>query len=448
VLCRVNLTRFSKTLLRFLTISLGMSSIFHSLHLHRPRWYYLRPLMAAPLDDPTADKRDLEHVRRFVPDFLRGRVSTPSQVEVLDLTETPFSDRDMAHLRTFVRLQVLNLSYTDIGDLGLKEIQHLKQLEVLDLCGTNTSDVGMSALTKVTTLFVTRLDDTNIGGSGGLASLASSIGLSELSLNRTRTSDSDFAKLAHLNSLTRLSVSGTNISGDFLNYITLCKNLQVLNLSYNPQFKDNRCKLVGGFRRLNDVDLSFTGVGDGGLAHIIGLSNLHKLNLKGTTVSDVGLSHLSHFHQLVALNLDDTLITDMGMEHLTNLAGLRTLTLCGTRITDLSCSYIQRGVNLKQLDLQNTHIGDDGASKLMELGSLKTLNLDGTRVTKGMIDKLRKRLKNVEIRFRGGKTPPEGVGVRPGGSWGRRELGGGGSWGQTELPVVPSGVGVRELAGS
>ncbi|XP_062113313.1 uncharacterized protein LOC133824445 [Humulus lupulus] len=72
----------------------------------------------------------------------------------------------------------------------------------------------------------------------------------------------------------------------------------------------------------------------------IGLTNLENMNLSFTLVTNGGLKKLSKLTSLKSLNLDACQITDEGLENLTNLTELPHLDLFGAHITDSGMNYL------------------------------------------------------------------------------------------------------------
>lgn len=81
-------------------------------------------------------------------------------------------------------------------------------------------------------------------------------------------------------------------------------------------FTDDMLQYVSRLPKLDNLDLGFTGVGDGGLSHLSHLTTLVSLALTDTKVTDAGLRHLSSLNRLETLDLNQTNVTKEGVERL------------------------------------------------------------------------------------------------------------------------------------
>ena len=68
------------------------------------------------------------------------------------------------------------------------------------------------------------------------------------------------------------------------------------------------------------------------------------------------------FSRLQALDLERGLITDEGIAHLAGLIGLERLSLAGLKITDRGVNSLKDLRNLQSLNLTRTPVGDDVCS--------------------------------------------------------------------------------------
>jgi hypothetical protein len=82
------------------------------------------------------------------------------------------------------------------------------------------------------------------------------------------------------------------------------------------------------------LDLSRTGITDGGLKVLAKMPNLERLDLRGTAVGDAGVRALAGLTHLETLNLYGTGVTDAGLEALRGLPSLRRLYIGGTPVTE------------------------------------------------------------------------------------------------------------------
>jgi mono/diheme cytochrome c family protein len=101
-----------------------------------------------------------------------------------------------------------------------------------------------------------------------------------------------------------------------------------------PAFGDAQLQQLGSVGgNLFWLDLSRTGITDGGLKVLAKMPNLERLDLRGTAVGDAGVRALAGLTHLETLNLYGTGVTDAGLEALRGLPSLRRLYVGGTPVT-------------------------------------------------------------------------------------------------------------------
>ena len=132
---------------------------------------------------------------------------------------------------------------------------------------------------------------------------------------------------------------------------------------------------------LHVIDLSTTGVGDSGVAHLAGLTRLQHLNLNGTQVGAAGLAHIESLKMLQVLDLNATRVTDPGMIHVRELPSLTVLNLWSTAVGDEGVAHLKGMGRLRSLNLGGTAITDDGLVHLQTLPALEDLGLSHTEIT-------------------------------------------------------------------
>ena len=105
------------------------------------------------------------------PDWLRGiaghRLARVfDRATVVNLSETPTTDVDLAVLHDLWGIERLSLAGTRVSDAGMPAIAHLSQLKALDLNRTAVSDAGLARLTALTRLEYLYLDGTRVTAAG------------------------------------------------------------------------------------------------------------------------------------------------------------------------------------------------------------------------------------------------------------------------------------------
>lgn len=122
-----------------------------------------------------------------------------------------------------------------------------------------------------------------------------------------------------------------------------------------------------------------------------------EFHLYGHDLTDEGLRQVAKLNDVVSLNLRGTAITGSGLVHLKSMAKLRKLHLERTKIDNEGVAHLAGLENLEYLNLYGTEIGDAGLRHLEGLTSLKRLYVWETKVTDAGVDRLAKKLPELEI---------------------------------------------------
>jgi len=155
--------------------------------------------------------------------------------------------------------------------------------------------------------------------------------------------------------------------------------------------------LVGALDNLRFLSLAGTRITDDGLEYIRVLKDLQELHLDGTAITNKGLELIKELENVEVLDLKDTTITDDGLTHLKPLRNLKSLYLTRTPISDAGLAHIGMLTGLQTLILWNTQVTDDGLHHLRSLTALRELILWQTLVTEHGADELRKALPDCDI---------------------------------------------------
>ena len=202
----------------------------------------------------------------------------------------------------------------------------------------------------------------------------------EIYLSRNpHVNDQDLARLAELQSLAVLHLTGTKITDAGLFHLKHLKSL----------------------RRLELVDCYH--ISDGGLGHLKELTNLDHLWLYATPISDEGLIHIKQLKNLTSLNVGYTKVTEEGLEHILELKNLTFLHIGGDKITDTGLARLKKLRMLKYLDINGNPITDTGLSYLKELPDLEWVNLAETPITDAGLIHLKDIKKLTRLEFRKNK---------------------------------------------
>jgi Leucine rich repeat len=164
----------------------------------------------------------------------------------------------------------------------------------------------------------------------------------------------------------------------------------VTNVTYNHRSwqsgsRDLELRILPRLLNVESLSLSECPVTEQGLAILRGLDHLKSLNL-------ARLEHLRYGSPLTGLS-DGCLMPIQGLSQLQNL------TLSGNRITNDGLALLARMPALESLDLDATDITDAGLVHLQGLKKLKSLSLGGTLVTPQAARRLQSALPGLEISF-------------------------------------------------
>jgi hypothetical protein len=183
--------------------------------------------------------------------------------------------------------------------------------------------------------------------------------------------------------------------------------------------EDRHMDHIAALRSISVLSIERTGVGDGGLEHIRGLtrlrtlycgyskvtgaglqslaplSRLEYLSLEGLPVADEHLAALAGLGRLRCLGLDRTKVTDGGLEVLRDLP-LEVLWLDHTRVEGPGLAAFAGHEKLSVLSLGNTPVSDEVVPHLEAIAGLTRLRLTGTHLSGASLEGL-VRLPRLEV---------------------------------------------------
>ncbi len=364
-------------------------------------------------------------------------------LESLDMTLCPVNDEGFAAVGLMKGLRRLRASNTLITSASLEQLGGLVHLEDLDLSGTEIDDVGVAQLAPLTKLRRLQLASTNVSDAA-IETIAALPALEELNLYRTKVANAGLARLKKLTRLRDVDVRYTRVTAagvadlaaagrirvafsappsmravpapgkDVAGWIkrlggTISADGSVISLR-GTAVSDQSLAALGVLGRVvRSLELGGTGVGDGGIAALTGLTGLEELDLTATTITDRGLALLKP-PRLRRLVLDNTYVEGTGLaasEALEELdllgapvseAGLEAIARAAPRLhrlhlgetdmTDASLATLAGLGKLTHLDLAATDTGDEGLKHLGKLTSLRFLRLRETRLTDAGLEHL------------------------------------------------------------
>jgi Leucine-rich repeat (LRR) protein len=266
--------------------------------------------------------------------FLRGH----RQLKTLSLRGTDITDTSLSYVAELPQLQSLDISFTQISDVGLEHLASLAQLEELNLGGNKISGVGLHVLKLLPKLkklsfygiqrrnagwcwapVVTDLEMETIALLRGLEELNIGFGValgtprpSDLGpadseaecriAGGTRVTDLGLAKLAPLEKLHRLDLSGSSITAGGLKTLTAFRDLRRLSLWNVKGMDDSAAATLESLASLTSLDLSNTAIGDDTLRRLAKLSHLKRLYVGDTNVTAEAMTAFRKQHPSILVS--------------------------------------------------------------------------------------------------------------------------------------------------
>ena len=117
------------------------------------------------------------------------------------------------------------------------------------------------------------------------------------------------------------------------------ESLEVLGLN-DTQVTDEGMNQLASLKRLKEVHLVRTRIGNGTLKTLAEMPNLHTLRIRDTQISDEGLVSLTKCKNLKKLDLSENNspgITDEGLESIAKITSLTDLNLWTTQVSGRRC---------------------------------------------------------------------------------------------------------------
>ncbi|MCA9030479.1 MAG: hypothetical protein KDA66_06690 [Planctomycetaceae bacterium] len=110
-----------------------------------------------------------------------------------------------------------------------------------------------------------------------------------------------------------LDFTGTKVTDEDLNELTLCENLKILSLR-NTEITDEGLRLVGLSTNVQLLILSGTNISDAGIDHLWTLGKLRFVALDNTAVTNAALEKIRRFEALEGVSVMETGITASAIE--------------------------------------------------------------------------------------------------------------------------------------
>jgi hypothetical protein len=223
----------------------------------------------------------------------------------------------------------------------------------------------------------------------------------------TKWTDDDFRKVAQLTHLTTLNFS-KGLDDAQLALLTPLTDVEYIQTN-QIEVTDDGLKSFKQMKKLRNLKFfhpgkSFTGVG---LAQLTDLLNLQSLTVAGSlSFADEGMAAVGKLKQLHEFRSWHAGPTAEGVAKLKSLPVLKSLNLGQrlaykppTTVSDQTVAVLIAIPSLESIQLSEARMTFDALSQLKQLANLKTLTLDNIDIPEADIERLRKELPKVQIKW-------------------------------------------------
>lgn len=283
----------------------------------------------------------------------------------------------------------LEINETRITAAGISHLRNVRSVAWLKITNSPISDDGLQHLQTMPSLRSLAFKDVPItdDGSWGFT------GLGHLSIEGTRVSGSE---LARLQTLTSLRLANCPVTEGGMASIGAMKNLYLLDVSETP-ITDDMLVHLQSLDNLMSLKLRKTQLTGTGLQHLDQMAKLVSIDLSGSSITDAGLLQMPILPAVISLNLERSLVTGAGIERLNSMPKLIAIVLNGCPVADSELKCIAEINSLVSLSLNETQITDAGLEQLQKLPTLVQLSVKGTRVTDPGIAQLKVALPKLNV---------------------------------------------------
>lgn len=155
--------------------------------------------------------------------------------------------------------------------------------------------------------------------------------LKRLNINSTDTTGRVLARLKGANDLRRIDCWGVQVTDEDLEALA-GKPIEEADFT-SWKLTDACAETIRSWKRLKNLRLAFSSIGDEFLANAAPWPEVEKLGLYHTRIGDRGVVHLQKCPKLADVHLGETAITDEALTHLANIPSLKKLTVTKTKVT-------------------------------------------------------------------------------------------------------------------
>mmetsp|Transcript_22247 Transcript_22247/g.68550 ORF Transcript_22247/g.68550 Transcript_22247/m.68550 type:complete len:662 (-) Transcript_22247:305-2290(-) len=235
--------------------------------------------------------------------------------------------------------------------------------------------------------------------------------LSRLCLSRTKVGNLGVRRLAQIQSLRHVGLSGLSRLTDLgLTSLRRLENLESLDVS--------SCGFVTSFPpampKLRELNLNHTGIRDRNIMDKSGegFTSLQSLSMDSCGVNDRGVKLLfRHLEAVEHIDLADLSITHEGIVGLTALKRLRSVNLFYCNVNAEAVRLLSNVKSITAINLDNREIGDAALRHLVDLPNLTKLDVYSAGVTDDGIASLVQITTLVDLEVCGGRVANRGCGL-------------------------------------
>jgi hypothetical protein len=223
----------------------------------------------------------------------------------------------------------------------------------------------------------------------------------------SRCDSGDFKKIAQLTHLQKLSF-GKGLNGQQFAILTALPEVTAF-VTNGADLGDEDVKLFARFTKLQSLTFFHPGKGFAGpgLGELAGLADLENLTVAGSSAfGNEGMAAIARLPHLKSLRVFHTNADGQGVALLKGMSGLTSITLGQrlsnkppTMLADDTIGVLASMKSLESVSLSESRLSLDALSQLKQLTSLKRLTLDNLDIAEADIDKLRKVLPAVQIKW-------------------------------------------------
>lgn len=199
-------------------------------------------------------------------------------LQVLDLTESKFSNKSLADLQE-MQLVILNLRSSTVSDEGLTYVCRIQMLHRLELGDTKVTDEGMSEVAKLPNLMTLGLGETKYVTAAGIRKLKGIRTLSNLNYVYHDLTDEHIDAILEQKNIYYLDLSRCRFTAEMLQKLASAKHLSGLFLR-DCALTDRDVEIISKNKSIRKLGLDRNPFGGKGMR------SLEKMKLELLELSD------------------------------------------------------------------------------------------------------------------------------------------------------------------